>query len=312
MKRAHASALIFGGAAAWALAAPARAQTNTLRIATVPIESAAEVLYAKEMGFFAKAGIDADVALMQGSPQITSAVVSNAIDVGYGVVDTLASAYKKSIPVAILAPAAEYVSASSRLIAGLVVPANSSVKTAADLKGKTLAVAAFHSLSETAPRVWIDQNGGDSTAVKFIEIPFPAMTAALEAGRIDAAWVTEPFLGGARKNGRVLGYGFDGISKRFIYSAWFGAPQWIKDHPDLAARFASVLHQTAVWANANPDKSAEILVKYTKIDPAVVATMTRTRYAEQLTPELTQPLIDVAAKYLGFTSFPARELIAGI
>jgi NitT/TauT family transport system substrate-binding protein len=310
MTRAHATALIFSGAAGLTLAAPARAQAVTLRIATAPIESAAEVLYAKDMGFFAKAGIDADVQLMQGSPQITAAIASNAIDVGYGVVDTLSSAYKKGIPVAILAPAAEYVSAASRLIAGLVVPSNSPVQTAADLKGKTVAVSALHSLSETAPRVWIDRNGGDSTAVKFVEIPFPAMPAAVEAGRVDAAWITEPFLTGAKKSARVLGYGFDGISKHFIYGAWFATPQWVKDHPDVAARFASVLHQTAVWANANPDKTAEILVRYTKIDPAVVATMTRVRYGEVLAPELMQPLIDVAAKYFGFTTFPAQQLIA--
>ena len=75
------------------------------------------------------------------------------------------------------------------------------------------------------------------------------------------------------------------------------------------SRFARVLHETAVWANKNPEKSGEILSKYTKVDPAVVAAMTRTRYAEQLTAALMQPLIDVAAKYNGFRTFPAQELI---
>ena len=50
-------------------------------------------------------------------------------------------------------------------------------------------------------------------------------------------------------------------------------------------------------------------MKYTKIDPAVLATMARSHYAEQLTPGLIQPLIDVSAKYNGFTAFPAPELI---
>jgi hypothetical protein len=32
-------------------------------------------------------------------------------------------------------------------------------------------------------------------------------------------------------------------------------------------------------------------------------------YAEQLTPALMQPLIDMAAKYNGFKAFPAQELM---
>jgi hypothetical protein len=64
-----------------------------------------------------------------------------------------------------------------------------------------------------------------------------------------------------------------------------------------------------VWANKNPQKSGEILAKYTKLDPAAISTMARVHYAEQLTPALMQPLIDEAAKYNGFKSFPSQELI---
>jgi hypothetical protein len=65
----------------------------------------------------------------------------------------------------------------------------------------------------------------------------------------------------------------------------------------------------AVWANQNTMKSGEILAKYTKLDPTAIATMTRVRFGEQLTPTLMQPFIDVFAKYNGFSAFPARELI---
>ena len=59
---------------------------------------------------------------------------------------------------------------------------------------------------------------------------------------------------------------------------------------------------------ANPQKSGEILATYLKLDPTVIATMTRVRYATQLTPALMQPLIDVTAHYSGFATFPARDL----
>lgn len=311
MTRARASALLFGCAGVCALGRSVAAQTAaTIRIASLRIESAAQLYYAKDMGFFTKAGLDADIQTIPGgSAAIAAAIEAGAIDIGYSAVDTLATIHQKNIPVIIIAPANEYISPGSQRITALVLPANSEVRKAKDLSGKTMAVGAFNTVADIAPRVWIDQNGGDSSAVKFIEVPFAAMPAALDAGRVDAAWVAEPFIAPAAKNGRVIAYGFDGISKHFIVSAWFTTPQWAKDHPELVKRFSAVMRDTADWANANPGKSGEILAKYTGLDPAVIATMARTRYGNQLTPSLTQPLIDVAAKYEKFTTFPATQLI---
>jgi NitT/TauT family transport system substrate-binding protein len=135
------------------------------------------------------------------------------------------------------------------------------------------------------------------------------MTAALEAGRVDAALVTEPFTTAARKSGRVIASGFDYIAKHFLITTWCTTTQWAKDHPDLVSRFAAVMHESAVWANQNPDKSGEILVRHTKIDAAALPTMSRSHYSEMLAPSTLQPLIDVSAKYNGFAAFPAQDLI---
>jgi NitT/TauT family transport system substrate-binding protein len=307
--RARAAALL-GGAALCAMTAPGRAQTNpTIHIAIQPIEGAAEVYYANDMGFFAKAGLDAVIQTIQATSAITAAVASGAVDIGFSTVDVLAAIHQKHIPLVVIAPAAEYVSPDTAHISALLLPINSPVHQAKDLNGKIIATPALHSLAETAVSVWIDKNGGDSSTIKFLEVPFPAMAAALDASRVDAAFVAEPFLGTVKKNARVLAYGFDDISKHFISSAFFTMSQWATVHPDLVSRFAAVMHQTAVWANKNPTQSGEILAKYTKLDPAVIGSMARNRYGEQLTAALMQPLIDVSAKYNGFTAFPAQELI---
>jgi NitT/TauT family transport system substrate-binding protein len=205
-------------------------------------------------------------------------------------VDTLAASHSKNIPLVVIAPA-------------------SPVRHGRDLNGKVIAVAGLHGLTVTASRVWIDQNGADSSTVKFLEMPFPAMPVALTSGRIDAAFITEPFLGEARKNGRALAYGFDGIAKHFLVAAWFTSTAWAQANPDLVARFAGVMHETAMWANRNEDKSSAIFAKYTKLDPAVIATMVRGHYTERFTPALMQPLIDASAKYNGFRSFAAQDLM---
>ena len=86
----------------------------------------------------------------------------------------------------------------------------------------------------------------------------------------------------AKRNARVLVYGFDAIGKRFLLNVWFTTASWAREHPDVVRRFAAAMRDTATWANANHAKSAGIVAKYTKLDPAVIATMTRSYYAEQV------------------------------
>lgn len=308
--RARAAALLLGGAAAFSRRAPARAQSAApLRVGTILLEAAAEVYFAQDLGFFTKAGVGVDIQLFDNGPAIAAASVSNAIDIGYGTVDALAAIHQKNVPLVIVAPSAEYVSPDTQNTSALLVPLASTVQTGRDLSGKTVAVIALNGITHTAARAWIDQNGGDSAQVKFIEIPPPAMGAALAAGRVDAAWVTEPFLTAAKRNARALVYGFDAIGKRFLLNVWFTTAQWAREHPDLVRRFAAAMRETANWANANHAKSADIVAKYTKLDPAVIATMTRSYYAEQVTPALLQPVVDISAKYSGFAPFPAADLI---
>ncbi len=270
MRRGRAAALLLGGAALGALPLPGGTQEAApLRIGTFAVENGLQPFYARDNGFFTGAGINADVQLLPGSAAIAAGIVSNSIDVGYGAIDVLATLHSKSIPVVVIAPGGEYLAPVTSRVAAIMVPANSTVRTAKDLNGKIVAANSLHSLADAVPKLWVDQNGGDSSSLKFVEMPFAAMPAAFDAGRVDAALISEPFMGAAAKSGRVLVYGYDCIAKHFLLGAWFTTPQWAKDHPDVIARFRTGMRQAATWSNANPVKTGELLAKYTKIDPAV-------------------------------------------
>ena len=121
--RAHASALIFGGTALSLGGSRGDAQSQTVRIATIPIEPGAEVYFAKDKGFFAKAGIDADIEPMQGGSAIAAALVSGAIDIGFLAIDALAAIHRKGVQLVALAPGTEYRSPFTTQNAALLVPA---------------------------------------------------------------------------------------------------------------------------------------------------------------------------------------------
>jgi NitT/TauT family transport system substrate-binding protein len=313
LTRGRASALLCGAAALGTLRLPAAAQSGApVRVASIPITGAAEPAIAREMGFFAKAGIEVDLQAMQGSAAIAAAVLSNAADIGFSAADTIATARSKGIRLVVIAPSSEYVSTLPSNDALLVVPANSPARQAKDLNGKTVAVNSLTGIANLTTRLWLDRNGGDSTTVKFVEIPFPAMPVAIQSGRVDAVQVAEPYIVASLKNGRMLANHINAtMAKRWIITLWFTTPQWAAAHPDAVRAFAAAIRQTANWSNDERNAAARtnILAGYTKIDPGVISSMAPPHYGDVLTPALLQPVIDAVAKYSNFSSFPATDLI---
>ena len=285
------------------------AQTMRLSVLLPPVDTAAEIFIAQDLGFFAKQGLDVQIEPGTNGSAIAAAVSTDAVDIGYSDLVTLAKAHVKGIPFVAVAPAAIWTSAAPT--AALVVQAGSPIKSAKDLAGKVIAIPGLATLAEYSPRAWIDENGGDDTTVKFVEMPYSAMPAAITAGRIDAAYIAEPYLADLRSSVRILGYAHNAVAKVFLQSAWFTTPQWAKGHPELVRRFAAAMRETAIWANqkTNYPRSGEILAKYSQTDPAVIAKMARATFGVALTAASIQPAIDVAAKYGDLAGFPASALI---
>ena len=300
--------LVLAAAALCCLAMPSYGQTAaTVRVATLPVDAGAEVFYAKDMGFFAKAGLDVSIESIQNSNALAAAVLANAVDIGYVNFVSIAAAHQKNIPFVAIAPGALY-SAKTHSTA-LLASAGSPIRIGKDLNGKVVATQGLGTINEYGARAWVDQNGGDSSSVKFVEVAFSEMPTAIAAGRVDAAVITEPYLTQAKRSLRVIGYPFDVIAPEVSLSAWTTTSAWAKEHPDLVSRFAAAIRETAVWANKNQAKSGEILAKYTRIDPATVAAMVRVHYAERLAASTVQAEIDISAKYGRFSTFPAQDLI---
>ena len=284
----------------------AGAQTlPVVHVMTVAIDAGSEVYYAKELGYFTKAGIDVDIQQAANGGATAAAVAGNAVDIGYSDTVSIATAFGKNVPFVVVAPAGMNEATAPTNM--LMVAANSPIRTAKDLSGKIVAGSGLGTISGLAPRAWIEAGGGDLSTVKFVELPFPQMQPALDAGRVDAITIAEPFLSVARKTDRVIGAPFDAISKEFMVSAYFANQTWAKEHADVLNRFIAAIHDAAVWANANHAKSAEILLKYAKMDPEAAAGMVRVKYGEALNPAFLQPAINVAAKYSKFTAFPASD-----
>jgi NitT/TauT family transport system substrate-binding protein len=308
VNRRNALAGLGAGLAAAAAPRTAFAANDPLHIASIPLDAGAEAYYAYDMGYFRDAGIDATVESIASGAAILAAVAGGAVDVGFSNLISIAVAYKHNVPVTLLAPGSLYTATIPTSV--LMVPQNSPAKTARDLNGKTLAVNGLKTITQYAPELWIDKNGGDSTTVKFVEMTFPQIVEALGTNRIDAAIVADPFIAQAKPAARILADAYDAIGSRYIIGCWFSTTQWAAAHSALAGRFAQAIARTAQWANTHKPQSGQILAKYSKMDPAVAATMLRVDYAPRFVKSDMQPVIDLVARYGGLAaSFPADELV---
>jgi NitT/TauT family transport system substrate-binding protein len=296
-------------ALATTIATPGRAADltpATINLINLPADSSAEVYYALDNGYFKEENLDVKVTPMTNSGAIIAAIAGGGGDVGNSVVGTLADARAKGIPIIYFAPAGLYDSSSPT--AALVTLPGSPITNAKGLSGKVIAVSGLNDLTYYATRMWIDKNGGKSADVKFVELPFPAMAAALQQKRIDAAYIIDPFLT-AGGDLHVLGLAGGSIAKRYQATGWIANESWLASHADVALRFGVAIRKAAVWANAHQKESAAILLKYTKIPPAVVEHMHRAIYALNLEPKNLQPPIDAAAHYAGIAPVSANTLI---
>jgi NitT/TauT family transport system substrate-binding protein len=287
---------------------PARsADAPALRLGNVPLDSSSVIFAAQSQGFLAKAGLSVDVQSFTNGNTIAAAVASGALDIGGVNVLSLAAAHEKGVPLKIIGWGSTYTSKNPTTV--MLVPAASALHSARDLSGKTLAVNVLKGIAHVSAQAWIDKNGGDSKAVRYIELPFAAMPAALTANRVDAAVVAEPNLSQSRDDTRVLGKSYDGIGELWMIDGFVASDAWIAANPDVARRFATALQQAAVWANRNQDKTAEIVSSAMKLDLALVRTMRRATFLEHPNLGVVQPVIDVGAQYGALAArFPAADL----
>ena len=293
-------ALTFGGRTA--------AADASLRVAALTIDASAACYYAQEEGFFKRAGIDADIQGITSGGAIVAAVASNAIDVGFANLVSAVAAFARSLPVTILAPGS--VDVETMPTNALIVTPGSTIRTGSDLNGKTMATSTLRNIVQFAAQLWVDKHGGDSSTIRFVEMPFSAMTEALVAGRIDAAIVAEPFMTDVKGRTRVIAYPMSAIGPRVQLGGWIANAVWARANPEIVASFNDAIVRANEWGNAHHDLSAQILAKHGRLDADVLAKMNRATYATRLVAAEMQPAIDVAARYGAIPqSIPAERML---
>ena len=305
------STFLAGSLAAVALA-PQRGSAQALmpfRATSAIDDAATPYLYAMENGIFRKNGFDATLERATSGAAAASAVVGGSFDVGKSSVISLLTAHAHGLPIVAISAAGDY--DVSNPAANVVVRPDSALRPGPDLNGKTIAVSAINDSFSISVRAWVDKFGGDSSSVKLLELPMSSVTAAITAGRIDAAVLIQPFLSQALAAGTVRSMG-DPVSatgNHHTDSAWFTTLAYTQKNPDAINRFMRIIRDAAIYVNGHPAETAGLLTKFAMVQSNDVGKI-RVLQGWKLEPANLQPLIDAAARYKFIPErFDAKDLI---
>jgi len=274
----------------------------------------AAMFLAMEKGFFRAEGLELETVPMAGGALIVQGVTSGDLQFGWTNVISLYQAHVEGFDFKLIAGGATNVKAKSESHAILVVK-NSPIKTAKDLEGKTVAVNTLNNIVHLMAMAWVDKNGGSSAKVKFVEVPFPQMEAALSAGKIDAASIHEPFATAAIQKGdaRVLAQPWGDVLPKFLIASWFASEKWLAKNKDTGQAFVRAINRGIDAIQADSEGSRAAMIKWAGLNPDLAGKIGLPLFEKSISEKDLQSTIDLTQKYkLIARGFKARDVISDL
>lgn len=271
------------------------AEVTAVTVGVIPILDVAPIYLGVEQGFFADRGLDVTLETAQGGAAIVPAIMSGQYQFGFSNNTSLLLAQAQGLPLRIVAPGSSSTSEPGEDFAGVVVPADSPVQSAKDLAGKSVAINTLNNISDTVVRESVRADGGDPEAVNFVELPFPEMPAAVAEGRVDAAFVVEPFLTISEGQGaRDIASAYALPTEDLSVATYFTSEEVLASDPELVTAFAEAMVESQEYATANPDEVRRIITTYTQIDPSLIESLTLPAFPSEVNTGSIEVLADLA------------------
>jgi NitT/TauT family transport system substrate-binding protein len=278
--------------------APSSGAPVKVTVGVIPILDVAPLYLGLQKGIFTKHGLDVTPQPAQGGAAIVPAVLSGQNQIGFSNVVSLLTAREKGLPLLAVAGGSSSTGNATKDCNAVLVGKTSPLQSAKDLVGKKVAINSLNNIGDTTVKAAVEKAGGDPAGVTFVEMPFPDMPAQLSSGKIDAAWVSEPFVTTIlAQNGRVL---FDSLTATYPslqIATYFTSQQTKQQNPKLVEAFTAAIDEAMEYATAHPDEARSVATTYAKITPEVAAKLILPAWPTVLDQQSAAAVGDAAQKY---------------
>jgi NitT/TauT family transport system substrate-binding protein len=256
--------------------------TTSIVVGSLPVIDTAGLQVALKEGYFKQAGLNVTVKSVTQSTTAIPDLLHGSIDViaGGNYVSFFEADANGTLPLQVLAPGIDCAAGTY----GVVAMPSSGISTPADLAGKTIAVNLTQNIQTLTTSAVLAADGVSGSSLHYVQVPFPDMVAALQAGRVDAISAVEPFLAAAlAAGGKLVTSTCTGSIAGFPLSGYETTQSWVGQHPAAARAFQQALEKGNAYADAHPSVVRSLLPTYTSITATAAASMPLGSYPATLT-----------------------------
>lgn len=229
---------------------------TTVTVAAPDIASSVPLQIAQDQGLFKAEGLNVKVEIVANSNAVTAPLLAGTLDFTS---ENWVGMYIQELtnPKLGLKVIADNFQATDN-IAAIVVPKGSKITSVKQLAGKSIALPGKGaSIGPLSVDVLLNSYGVKATATNSqyttVVEPFPDMPAALAEGKVDAAWVTEPFVTVAEEAGaHVLAYTYSGALKNFPIGPWATTNSFAEKNPAAVKEFTAAITKAEQMAASDP------------------------------------------------------------
>jgi NitT/TauT family transport system substrate-binding protein len=237
----------------------AQTPIEKLRVAyTVIAPTQLNVWTAKELGYYAKHGLDVELVLLVGAPLAVAALVGGETPI----IHTGASAVITS----------NLAGSGAVLIAGsinrfpYVLFVTDQIKRVEDLKGKKFGVSRIGSADNAAAITVLDKLGVKESEVTYVQAgSIPARLAAMQTNALQATLLQAPETLKAKEIGLRALLDFTKLDVEWQQNGVAVTRDYIKKKPDTVRRFMQAYVDAIHYNLTNPKGAQKVLQKYLAI-----------------------------------------------
>lgn len=218
-------------------------------------------------GFFKKNGIDIQEFSFAGSAKEQQALAADAIDIGLGSGPELAFV-RRGAPVM---GVAAFMGPPDGLV--ILVGANSSIKTLADLKGKLISVSTVGSLTQWLVRKLSREEGWGPNGIRLAYLgSSPAQVSAMVAGNTDGmvSDIVKAAILQQKDAGRIV-VQLGPVAPDFITHVVYARKGLIAQHPEEVRAFLKGWFESVAWMRTHKAQAVAIAAQSMHEPAAIVA-----------------------------------------
>jgi len=263
------------------------------------------------MGLFTRAGLHLTIKPVVSAGAVIPAMLHGRVDVAGGAyVSYIAADAAGTAKMRILAAGFALGPHVNEIIA---LP-KAHIQSPAELKGKTIAINQLGSVGNDLTYRALAPYGITPAQVHLVAMPFPAMPAALAAGKIDAAYETEPFVTEAvRKYGALAVADMDsGAAQDFPLTGYAAIASWAARYPRTVAAFTRAIEQGNAIAATNLAVLQHVLSTSLHLSPDITGVMATGTFPTSASPAQIQRAADLMLQYGQLREpFSVKSLMGG-